>query len=29
VGLFGIVKVNGDPTELGMEQIKDQILASV
>lgn len=29
VGLFGIDKVNGHPTELGMEQIKDQILASV
>jgi hypothetical protein len=29
VGLFGIVKLNGHPTELGMEQIKDQILASV
>ena len=29
VGLFGVDKVNGHPTELGMEQIKDQILASV
>ena len=29
VGLFGIDKLNGHPTELGMEQIKDQILASV
>jgi hypothetical protein len=29
VGLSGIDKVNGHPTELGMEQIKDQILASV
>ena len=29
VGLFGVDKINGHPTELGMEQIKDQILASV
>ena len=29
VGLSGVDKVNGHPTELGMEQIKDQILASV
>lgn len=29
VGLSGVDKINGHPTELGMEQIKDQILASV
>ena len=29
VGLSCVDKVNGHPTELGMEQIKDQILASV
>ena len=29
VGLSGVDKVNGHPTELGMEQIKDQILASI
>ena len=29
VGLSGVDKINGHPTELGMEQIKNQILASV
>ena len=29
VGLSGVDKINGHPTELGMEQIKDQILASI
>lgn len=29
VGLSGVDKINGHPTELGMEQIKDQVLASV
>lgn len=29
VGLSGVDKINGHPTELGMGQIKDQIIASV